>query len=278
MIWRCRGREVDLSRQGMIMGIVNVTPDSFSDGGQHFSLDAAVRHAFRLVEQGAEILDIGGESTRPGAAVVAAAEEVARVLPVIRALRSRWNGLISVDTTKAEVAAAALASGVDIVNDVSGLRFDAEMPRLCAQSGCGVVVMHMRGTPQTMQIAPSYSDVVEEVKSFFSERRRELMELGIANDCMAFDPGIGFGKTLEHNLALLRRLGEFAQWGRPLVLGVSRKSVIGQSLGDQSMALRDWPTVAVTAQARLAGVVVHRVHDVLTNREAVRMIEAIMQG
>lgn len=258
------------------MGILNVTPDSFSDGGAHFEIEPALGHARRMIVEGAELIDVGGESTRPGAAVVAATEEIARTVPVIAALRAEWGGLISIDTTKAAVAQAALAAGADIVNDVSGLLADREMAAVCAASGCGVVVMHMQGNPRTMQAAPRYADVVVEVAEFFKERLATLTAAGIAPAALCFDPGIGFGKTLDHNLALLRALGELSVAGRPLLLGVSRKSFIGKILGTADLDAREWPTVAITARAREQGVMLHRVHCVKPNMEALRMTEAIL--
>ncbi len=275
MIWKTRRGTLDLTRRARVMGILNVTPDSFSDGGLHADHVAALDHAREMIMQGAEIIDIGGESTRPGALSVSAPEEIARTVPVVAALRAEWDGLISIDTMKAEVAAAALAAGADIVNDVSGLRADPEMPGVCAATGCGVVVMHMQGEPRTMQKAPHYDDVVSEVRDFFEERLRTLADAGIQPDSLCFDPGIGFGKTLEHNLELLKALGNLCPPGRPLLLGVSRKSFIGRLLDDDDLSLRDWPTVAITAMARDKGVMLHRVHEVRPNLEALRMIEAI---
>ena len=257
------------------MGILNVTPDSFSDGGRHAGHAAAIEHARMMIAQGAGIIDIGGESTRPGAQPVSVDEEISRTVPVIAALRAEWDGLISIDTMKAVVAAAALEAGADIVNDVSGLRSDLEMSGVCAASGCGVVVMHMQGEPRTMQKAPHYADVVSEVREFFEERLESLAKSGIHPDALCFDPGIGFGKTLEHNLSLLKALGKLGPPGRPLLLGVSRKSFIGRLLENDDATLRDWPTVAISAMARDEGVMLHRVHDVRPNFEALRMIEAI---
>ena len=276
MIWRTRRGPLDLTRHAHVMGILNVTPDSFSDGGEHASSDTALDHARRMIAEGAAIIDIGGESTRPGAAPVSAGDEIARTAPVIAALRAEWAGLISIDTSKAAVAAAAIAAGADIVNDVTGLRADPEMPRLCAGHRCGVVVMHMQGEPRTMQAAPSYDDVVAEVKRFFADRMAALTSAGIDPQAMCFDPGIGFGKTLHHNLALLRALDDISPPGRPLLLGVSRKSFIGRLLGSDDLTKREWPTVALTAQAREKGVMLHRVHAVKPNLEALRMIEAIL--
>jgi dihydropteroate synthase len=276
MIWKTRRGSLDLSRRARVMGILNVTPDSFSDGGRHADPATALEHALRLISQGAEIIDIGGESTRPGALPVTADEEISRTMPVIAALRGAWDGLISIDTMKSAVAAAALDAGADIVNDVSGLRADPAMAGVCAASGCGVVVMHMRGEPRTMQLAPEYNDVVAEVRGFFHERMATLAMAGIDEAALCFDPGIGFGKTPGHNLALLRALDRLAPDGRPLLLGVSRKSFIGKLLENDDFNLRDWPTVALTARAREQGVMIHRVHDVPPNVQALRMVEAII--
>jgi dihydropteroate synthase len=275
MIWKTRRGTLDLTRRARVMGILNVTPDSFSDGGLHADHIAALNHAREMIMQGAEIIDIGGESTRPGSMPVSTHEEIARTVPVVAALRTEWNGLISIDTMKAEVASAALAAGADIVNDVSGLRADPAMPCICAATGCGVVVMHMQGEPRTMQQAPHYDDVVSEVRDFFEERLRSLAGAGIHPDSLCFDPGIGFGKTLDHNLALLRALENLCPSGSPLLLGVSRKSFIGRMLDDDDLSLRDWPTVAITAMARDKGVMLHRVHEVRPNLEALWMVEAI---
>ncbi len=258
------------------MGILNVTPDSFSDGGDHCEIQSALSHARRMIAEGAEMIDIGGESTRPGALPVSEEDEISRTAPVVAALRAEWDGLISIDTMKAAVARAALAAGADIVNDVSGLLADPEMATICAASGCGVVVMHRQGDPQTMQAAPSYADVVAEVRAFFEERFTTLTAAGIAADALCFDPGIGFGKTRQHNLALIRALGEISVHGRPLLLGVSRKSFIGKMLGSDDLNAREWPTVAITSYAREKGVMLHRVHAVRPNFEALKMTEAIL--
>ncbi|RYD33926.1 MAG: dihydropteroate synthase [Verrucomicrobiaceae bacterium] len=277
MIWRTRRHPMDLSRRGRIMGILNTTPDSFSDGGLNSVPGTAMNHARRMISEGAEIIDIGGESTRPGAAEVSEEEEIARTIPVISSLRAEWEGWISIDTSKAGVAEAALAAGADIVNDVSGLG-DPAMVDVCAASGCGVVAMHMQGQPRTMQLAPSYDDVVREVRDFFGERHASLTAAGIHPEALCFDPGIGFGKTVEHNVALLRSLGDLAIHGRPLLLGVSRKSFLGKLLGDPDMEAREWPTAALTSMGREKGVMLHRVHSVRTNLEALRMTEAILGG
>ena len=278
MWWKSARIRLDLSQRARVMGILNVTPDSFSDGGRHAGPAAALEHARRMIAEGAEIIDIGGESTRPGAAEVSVEEEIARTRPVVAALRAEWDGLLSVDTMKAEVAAAALEAGADLVNDVSGLTADPAMAGVCAATGCGVVVMHMQGDPRTMQLSPRYEDVVAEVRGFFEERLAALVAAGIDPEAICFDPGIGFGKSVEHNLALLRALPELGVGGRPLLLGVSRKSFIGKVLGSPDLDDRAWPTVAITARTREAGVMIHRVHDVKPNVEAVRMVEAILFG
>ncbi|WP_035607161.1 dihydropteroate synthase [Haloferula sp. BvORR071] len=278
MWWKTSRSRIDLSRHGLIMGILNVTPDSFSDGGEHAGISAALSHARQMIAEGAGIIDVGGESTRPGAAEVGIAEEIARTTPVIAALRAEWDGCISIDTSKAAVAEAALVAGADVVNDVSGLQADPEMLALCAARGCGVVIMHMQGDPRTMQIAPHYSDVVAEVRAFFEERLATLSAAGLNPETICFDPGIGFGKSLEHNLSLLRKLSCLGVGGRPLLLGVSRKSFIGKVLGSPELADRAWPTVAITAWTREAGAMIHRVHEVKPNAEALRMAEAILHG
>ena len=276
MIWQIRRGTLDLTRHARVMGILNVTPDSFSDGGRHAGAGAALDHARQMIAEGAELIDIGGESTRPGAAPVTAADEIARTIPVVTALRAEWDGLICIDTTKAAVAAAALAAGADIVNDVSGLRADPAMPEVCAASTCGVVVMHMQGEPRTMQSTPRYTDVVAEVRAFFADRLAALVRSGINPATLCFDPGIGFGKTLEHNLALLGALRSISPPARPLLLGVSRKSFINKILGSDDPALRDPPTAVITALARQQGVMLHRVHAIRPNLEALRLTEALL--
>ena len=269
---------MDLSHHGVVMGILNVTPDSFSDGGRHAGTSAALDHARQMIAEGAGIVDVGGESTRPGAREVPAEEELARTVPVIKALRREWDGWISIDTSKAAVARDALAAGADIVNDVTGLRGDPEMIRVCAETRCAVVVMHMQGKPQTMQKNPRYDDVVSEVQAFFRERLATLEHAGISRQALCFDPGIGFGKNLSHNLALLRELPRLAPDGCPLLLGVSRKSFIGSLLESPDIEARDWPTAAITASTRSQGIRLHRVHHVRTNVQALRMAEAILGG
>lgn len=274
-VWKAGRYEWDLSKRGLIMGILNVTPDSFSDGGSYSTLERAISHAEVMIGEGADILDIGGESTRPGAKEVSQAEEMDRVIPLIEALRNHHVAL-SIDTSKAGVAAQAVLSGVDIVNDVTGFRAP-EMIEVCAQSQCGLVAMHMKGVPRTMQLEPEYKDVVNDVALFFEEKLAELSNAGISRERIVFDPGIGFGKTLEHNLSLLKRFDELRLTRRPLLMGLSRKSLIGALLDDQELTSRMAPTVALTAITRNKGAVIHRVHDVTGNRQAMRMTEALDQ-
>ena len=276
MIWKTRRGELDLSESARVMGILNVTPDSFSDGGAHFGLESALAHARLMIAEGAELIDVGGESTRPGAHAVSVQDEIARTAPVIAALRAEWDGLISIDTSKLAVARAAVLAGADIINDVTGLLGDPGMAEFCAESGCGVVVMHMQGTPKTMQVAPSYRDVVAELRGFFRERMETLLAVGIRPEALCFDPGIGFGKSLEHNVALLRALAEISVGERPILLGVSRKSMIGQLLACMDLCEREAATLALTAMAREQGVMLHRVHAVRQNLQALRMVEAIL--
>jgi dihydropteroate synthase len=279
MIWRTKHRSLDLSRHGVVMGILNVTPDSFSDGGASPECGRATEHALRLLAEGAAIIDIGGESTRPGAEPVPLEEEMRRVLPVVEALRKRApDCMISVDTSKAAVAAAALDSGAAIINDVTALRGDPAMAGTVARAGAGLVLMHMQGTPRTMQAQPAYGDVVAEVCAFLGERLAAAVAAGIAPECVALDPGIGFGKTAEHNLELLRGLEAITGEGRPVVVGVSRKGFLAQFVGNADMADRLWPTVAMTALARTKGATVLRVHDVWPNLAALKAAEAFMGG
>jgi dihydropteroate synthase len=274
MIWKAGSRAFDLSRRPLLMGVLNVTPDSFSDGGAWDDPARASARAVALCEEGAEIVDVGGESTRPGALPVSEEEELRRVIPVVGRLAGKIPAAISIDTSKPGVARAAVAAGAEIVNDVTGLR-DPAMRELVAESGAGAVVMHMRGEPRTMQEGPSYGDVVAEVGLFFRQRSERCVASGIGIMQLAFDPGIGFGKTLEHNLALLRGLAALRVPGRPLVVGVSRKSFLARISGAERPEDRDWPTAALTCLLRESGAEVFRVHDVRKNALALRMTEAI---
>ncbi|MDX6652397.1 MAG: dihydropteroate synthase [Solirubrobacterales bacterium] len=256
------------------MGVVNVTPDSFSDGGLFLEPAAAIRHGRELVAQGADVLDIGGESTRPGAAAVGAEEEIARVLPVIEGLGD-VGAPISIDTSKLEVARAALDAGATIVNDVTALRESPGIAALCAERDAELVLMHMQGTPRTMQESPAYDDVVDDVRAFLEQRLALAVAEGVAEQRIWLDPGIGFGKTLEHNLELLRRLDELTAIGPPLVVGTSRKSFLGKLTG-APVDERLGGTIATSVLALRAGARMLRVHDVREVSEALRVAEAIL--
>jgi dihydropteroate synthase len=277
-IWQCRGHRFEFGRGLLVMGIVNVTPDSFSDGGHFTNPATAIEHGLRLAAEGADILDIGGESTRPGAEPTPPDEELRRVVPVVAGLARRTSVAISVDTSKAEVARRCLDAGASIINDVTGLRGDPDMPGVVAATGAGVVIMHMQGTPATMQIDPHYSDVVAEVGAFFEERLHALAAAGIPPVAVCLDPGIGFGKTLDHNLTLLAHLEAFVRFGRPVCLGVSRKGFIGK-LCDRLVSNRDAGSLAVACFAAARGAAqVIRTHDVGPTRDAAVLLNAIDQA
>lgn len=275
MILRAREFEFVFPRPALVMGIVNVTPDSFFDGGRYLDAPAAVAHALQLIEQGAEIIDIGGESTRPGALPVSEAEELRRVMPVIEQLAGRVTVPISIDTVKAGVARAALGAGASIVNDVAANRADGALWSLVAEAGAGYVCVHMQGTPQTMQVNPTYADVVREVGEFLLAHLRQLNDCGVSAEQIILDPGIGFGKAVEHNLQLLAAVQDFARLQRPLLIGVSRKSFIGKLLGADPEA-RLPAALACACLAVAAGVQVVRAHDVAETVQAIRITEAIL--
>jgi dihydropteroate synthase len=274
-VWRIGDRTADLSKRGMIMGVLNVTPDSFSDGGQYFGTEEAVGRGVQIAAEGADIIDIGGESTRPGAEPIPLKEELRRVIPVIEKLRATIDILISIDTSKSEVANAALDAGASIVNDVTGGRGDEKMLPLAAKRGAAVVLMHMQGEPRTMQKNPQYGDVVREVADFFRQRYDRALECGVDPMAIAFDPGIGFGKTLEHNVTLLKELEQLRAHDRPLVVGVSRKSFLGKLIGSNEMRDRLAPAIALTATLRMKGADVFRVHEVKENVAALRTLEEV---
>jgi dihydropteroate synthase len=276
-LWKIAGRTVDLSERAMIMGVLNVTPDSFSDGGEFFTTDKAIEQGKRMAAEGAQIIDVGGESTRPGAEAVSADEELARVIPVIQQLHESISAFISIDTSKATVARAALAAGASIINDVTGGRADPKIMALAAESGAAFIIMHMQGTPRTMQAAPRYEDVVGEVTNFFRQQYERALECGIDSMAIAFDPGIGFGKTVEHNLSLLAHLETLRVQERPMVVGVSRKSSLGKMIGSNAMEDRLAPTIAFTALLRERGANVLRVHDVKENVAALRVTETLLK-
>jgi dihydropteroate synthase len=272
-----RHGDLDLSRRTLVMGILNVTPDSFYDGGRRQDPRRAIADGVAMVESGAAILDIGGESSRPGARPVDVDEELARVMPVVRGLRREVTVPISIDTYKSAVALAALDSGADIVNDISGLRFDAAMTALVARQQVPVVVMHMQGTPRTMQLEPRYGDVVEEVKNFLAAQVRRALEAGINSENVIIDPGIGFGKTLAHNLELLRRLPVLEALGYPLLVGASRKAFIGKIINADAQDRLEG-SVAAAVAAVLGGAHILRVHDVKETVRAVRIADALRYG
>lgn len=278
MIWQIGDRAIDLSRHSIIMGVLNVTPDSFSDGGEFFTTEKAVEHGIRLATEGAQIIDVGGESTRPGAEPVSTDAELGRVRPVIAKLHEKVPAFISIDTTKAAVARGALEAGASIINDVTGGRADPEMMKLAAEKKTAFIIMHMQGTPQTMQTNPHYDDVVTEVTDFFRQQYARALECGIDSMAIAFDPGIGFGKTVEHNLELLANLPRLRVHNRPLVVGVSRKSSLGQMIGSTEMSHRLAPTIAFTALLRERGANVLRVHDVKENVAALRVTERLLES
>jgi dihydropteroate synthase len=279
-LWQIKSRTLKLNRP-LIMGILNVTPDSFSDGGRFFSREAAIAHASRLVEEGADIIDVGGESTRPqGAIAVDSAEEMRRVLPVIVAIaKALPEATLSIDTVKSEVAENALDAGAHIVNDVSAFRLDPRMGEICATAGAGVVLMHSRGNVSEMgtYADASYDDVVDEVLTELRERVTMARDAGVAEDCIAVDPGIGFAKRSEHSLNMLSALPELVEWGYPVVVGASRKRFVGQIAGGEEPSERVYGTVGANVVALERGARIFRVHDVAPNRQALDVAWAIIE-
>jgi dihydropteroate synthase len=271
---QAKDRLIEFPGRPLIMGVVNVTPDSFFDGGRFLDTPAAVAHAIQLVEEGADLLDIGAESTRPGADVVTEVEECRRAIPVVTAVAKAVSVPISIDTSKAAVARAALDSGAVLVNDVTALRGDPAMVDVIAGTGAGIVLMHMHGTPRTMQLAPRYDNVSAEVSEFFEERIRFAMAHGIVRRQIILDPGIGFGKLLEHNLTLLAQLCCFEQFQCPVMVGVSRKAFLGQLVGRQVQE-RQWATAAAVAISVDRGAGILRVHDVKAMKDVVEVAAAI---
>jgi dihydropteroate synthase len=276
-IWKIGERIFNVSRQGLIMGVLNVTLDSFFDGGNFFAPEKAIEHGVKMASEGADIVDVGGESTRPGAEPVAVEEELRRVIPVIEKLREKIDVPISIDTSKAEVARAAIQAGASIVNDVTGGRGDGAMLPLIAETKSALIIMHMQGTPRTMQTQPQYSDVVSEIADFFRQQYTRAIGCNIDPMAIAFDPGIGFGKTLEHNLDLLAQLERLRAHDRPLVVGVSRKSFLAKLIDSREISERMAPAVALTSLLRTRGADVFRVHDVKENVSALRVTEAIFR-
>ncbi|NQT92107.1 MAG: dihydropteroate synthase [Lentisphaerae bacterium] len=272
--WICRDRILEIGPKPLVMGILNVTPDSFSDGGQYVDTERAVAHGMNMVEDGADMIDVGGESTRPGAAPVSDAEEIARIEPVIRELTAGTDALISIDTRKAEVARQALAAGAHVVNDVSAMTHDPAMPGVAAEYRAGVVLMHMRGAPQTMQENPRYGDVVVEVREYLAQRVNALAASGLERGSLAVDPGIGFGKTVEHNKALLAGLDALLSVGVPIVVGLSRKSFLGKITG-REVNERLPASLAAMIVCLENGAHVMRVHDVRESVDAVAVWAAL---
>ncbi|WLD11338.1 dihydropteroate synthase [Planctellipticum variicoloris] len=275
-MWTIRGTQIPLSDHPLFMGIVNATPDSFSDGGRFLQADAAVEHALGLVSEGAALLDIGGESTRPGSEAVPVEQELERVIPVIARLAEATSVPISVDTCKAEVARRALRAGARIVNDISGLQFDPEIVNVCRDFGAGVVCMHIQGTPRTMQVDPKYDDVVEEVYRYFAERLDSLTRAGLSAESIVLDPGIGFGKTAEHNLELLAGIPRLRELGRPVLIGHSRKRFVKRVLG-HNVDERLFGTIGISLAAAVRGAQVLRVHDVAASRDAWLAFQAVVR-
>ena len=269
--------QLEFGSKVLVMGILNVTPDSFSDGGRFFSDTKSADQIDSMLESGADIIDVGGESTRPFAEPVSIEDELARVLPAIRQIRQRSSIPISIDTTKAEVARKALDEGADIINDISALRFDPDMIGLVQETDVPVIIMHMQGTPSDMQVDPHYEDVVAEILDFFKERLAWAEENGVSAKRFIIDPGIGFGKTVDHNLTILKRVSEFSELGYPVLIGHSRKAFIGKIL-DIDVDKRDGATAAVSALCVMQGVSILRVHDVKKTVEAVRLAEAIQKA
>lgn len=272
--WRLRTRMLHFSRRPLLMGIINVTPDSFSDGGKFLSVEAAVEQALRLVDEGADLLDIGGESTRPYSDPVSTEDELGRITPVFETLANRVSIPLSIDTSKSAVARAALAAGAEIINDVTALTGDPAMLQLAADSAAGICAMHMQGTPQTMQDSPHYDDVVREVREYLRSRLEALVAAGIAAERVCLDPGIGFGKTHQHNLTLMAHCDQLHELGRPLLVGHSRKGFLGELLGD-AQADRTSATVGAALSLAVQGVQVIRVHDVRGVREALLAFDAV---
>jgi len=274
-ILQVNGKDFTLGLRTWIMGVINVTPDSFSDGGHYFAKDDAIKKGLHLVEEGSDIIDIGGESTRPGSGPIPVEEEIRRTIPVITALRERTDVLISIDTTKSEVAKAALEAGADIINDISALRFDSRMAFLAAQEDVPVILMHMKGTPQTMQVNPTYEDVLLEIKAFLKESIDKARASGIKKEKIIIDPGIGFGKRLQDNLTLINNLHVLEELDQPILIGVSRKSFIGTILGLPPQERLEG-SIASAILSILHGANILRVHDVASIKRAVRVAEAII--
>ena len=271
-------RTIEINNKTLIMAVLNVTPDSFSDGGNYLDVQFAVDKTLEMIEHGADIIDIGGESTRPGAEKVSQDTELKRVIPVIQSIRKVSDIPISIDTTKSEVARQAIAAGADIINDISAFKMDPKMKDVCKESGAGAMLMHMRGTPQTMQDNLHYDDLVKEIKGYFDCTIQELISLGISKDSLMIDPGIGFSKNVEQNLQLINRLDEFLEFDIPVLLGTSRKSFIGKVLNLENPSERVWGTAASIAIGISKGASVVRVHDIKEMKQVSALTDAILNS
>jgi dihydropteroate synthase len=269
---------LEIGPETLIMGVLNCTPDSFSDGGEHNTVDKAVDRALEMIDQGSGLIDIGGESTRPGADKVSADEELARVIPVISTIREESDIPISIDTTKAAVAEEAIFAGADIINDISAFKMDPDMKGVAIRTGAGCMLMHMRGTPQTMQQFCEYDDLIADIKTYFTEIIEDLVQAGIDRSSLIIDPGIGFSKTADQNLQLINELDSFLDFNLPILLGTSRKSFIGKTLGKNDPADRIWGTAASNAVGIVKGASVVRVHDIAEMADVVRLTDAILNS
>jgi len=275
MIWQCGKYKFDTADKPLVMGILNLTPDSFSDGGRFNTTDKALVQAIKMIEQGADIIDIGGESTRPGADKVSVEEEIARVVPVIEALAKKSDIPISIDTYKSEVARRSLEAGVSIINDISGLRFDPQMAGVAVKYKAGLVLMHIKGTPEDMQKDPQYDDLLDEIKSYLNGSIKIALEAGVERSAIAIDPGIGFGKTVAHNLSLIKNLAYFKDLGYPIVIGASRKSFIGKLNNDIPASERLPGSLAAAILAVQNGANIIRCHDVAETKQALKIMGAV---
>lgn len=272
---KLKNKELTLGERTLVMGILNVTPDSFSDGGNFLDLSKALEHARGMIKNGADIIDIGGESTRPGAKEISVSSELDRVIPIIKLLRKESDIPISIDTYKSIVAQSAFEAGADIINDISACRFDPEMKTLAAKYNAPVIIMHIKGTPKNMQMEPTYKDVIAEIKKYLSESIDSLTSAGLDKEQIIIDPGIGFGKTTEHNLEIMQRLSEFETFDRPILIGVSRKSVIGNTL-NLPLSERIFGTAGAVSANIMNGAHIVRVHDVLEMKQVANMVDAII--
>ena len=270
-------KEFDFSTKIYIMGILNVTPDSFSDGGKFVSSSAIIAHVTAMIAEGVDIIDVGGESTRPSSEPVSEKEEINRVIPAIKAIRQNFNIPISIDTTKSEVASQAIKAGASMVNDVSALRFDSRMLSIVRETKVPVIIMHMQGSPKDMQLSPTYVDVIKETCDFFKERITFLVDNGISQEKIIIDPGLGFGKSIDHNLSIIKHLKDYKALGCPILIGHSRKSMFGTLLDNKNID-RDQATAAMTAIIAMEGASIVRVHNVAINRQAIIMAQAILSA